>query len=134
MNKIPSETPPKKSKTVSWRNIVLIGNLGDESGWIMGSQTEVFESPESKVLREEQAEEVRRFLAMLPSQAQDIIHWKFGFYGKPLTNKAIGKRLGCSKEAVRQRLKVLYRTLSRYIQEENEQKPADTDRTIDRRL
>ena len=115
------ETPPKKNKTVSWRNIVLIGSLGDENIWLMGSLTEVHESPETKVLRQEQNEQVRRILARLPDEDQDLIHWKFGFYGETLTNKAIGKFRGCSKEAIRQKLKRLYRTLHKYIQEENEE-------------
>lgn len=121
MNKSPQETPPKIHKTVSWRHIVLLGSLGDENIWLMGSLTEVQESPETKVLRQEQNEQVRRILARLPDEDQDLIHWKFGFYGETLTNKAIGKFRGCSKEAIRQKLKRLYRTLHKYIQEENEE-------------
>ncbi len=116
----PPDNPLKKSKTVSWRHIVLLGNLGDESAWIMGSLTEVQESPESKVLRDEQNEQVQRLLARLTGEERNIIHWKFGFYSHPLTNKEIGRHLGCSKEAARQRLERLYRILRRYLQEENE--------------
>ena len=121
MNKSPQETPPKKNKTVSWRNIVLLGSLGEENIWLMGSLTEGHESPEAKVLRQEQNEQVRRILARLPDEDQDLIHWKFGFYGETLTNKAIGKLRGCTKEAVRQKLVRLYRTLHKHIQEENEE-------------
>ena len=121
MNKSPQETPPKKNKTVSWRHIVLIGSLGDETAWLMESLTRVQETPEAKVLREEQQAQVQRLLARLTGEERNIIHWKFGYYTQPLTNKEIGRRLGCSKEAARQRLERLYRTLHKYIQEENEE-------------
>jgi RNA polymerase sigma factor (sigma-70 family) len=61
------------------------------------------ESPQGSLVRRELAERLRRQLASLDERERQVITMRFGFDGaRPLTLREAGRRLGISRERVRQ--------------------------------
>ena len=64
---------------------------------------EVSPSPEDELLSEAQRRGIERILSTLDTREADVIKWRFGLFdGIEYTLSEIGKKLGISRERVRQ--------------------------------
>lgn len=65
-------------------------------------EDQTVENPEKTILKEALNEEIRNIIESLPDKEKEIIKYRYGFYGKPLSLKEIGEIMGLTKERVRQ--------------------------------
>ncbi len=65
-------------------------------------EDQTVENPEKTIMKNAITEEVRKIVESLPEKEREIIKYRYGFYGKPLSLKEIGEIMGLTKERVRQ--------------------------------
>ena len=65
-------------------------------------ENQTIENPEKSIIKNSTAEEVRKIIESLPEKEKNVIKYRYGFYGKPLSLKEIGEIMGLTKERVRQ--------------------------------
>ncbi len=59
-------------------------------------------SVEEDIIKSSLADEMEEMLQKLPPREQQILRMRFGFEGEPMTLEEIGKRIGLSRERIRQ--------------------------------
>ncbi|MFN4245125.1 MAG: RNA polymerase sigma factor RpoD/SigA [Brevinematia bacterium] len=65
-------------------------------------EDQTIENPEKIVIKNAAIEEIRNIIESLPEREKNVIKYRYGFYGKPLSLKEIGEIMGLTKERVRQ--------------------------------
>lgn len=75
---------------------------GDETSYIDLLESKDMPSVEDQLVRSSLAKEIDHLLKELPSREEQILRMRFGFEGEPMTLEQIGKRIGLSRERIRQ--------------------------------
>jgi RNA polymerase primary sigma factor len=75
---------------------------GDETSYIDLLESKDMPSVEDHLVRSSLAKEIDHLLKELPVREEQILRMRFGFEGEPMTLEQIGKRIGLSRERIRQ--------------------------------
>ncbi len=113
---------------VGKKNVVFFSELGDsddvlfgplqrnENGrWDHHPERTGAESPEDRLIREEERGEMQRAIAELPPQDRKLFFSRHGIEGPPRTLEELARARGCSPEAVRRKIEKIRKRLRRYL-------------------
>jgi len=75
---------------------------GDDTRYLDLLESKDIPSIEENLVRSSMADEVNALLKELPPREQEILRMRFGFDGEPMTLEEIGKKIGLSRERIRQ--------------------------------
>ncbi|MFQ5895607.1 MAG: RNA polymerase sigma factor RpoD/SigA [Nitrospinota bacterium] len=75
---------------------------GDNTSYLEMMEQPDVESVEAQLLHHALQGEIEEVLAELPEREQKVLRMRFGFEGEPMTLEEIGKRIGLSRERIRQ--------------------------------
>ncbi len=75
---------------------------GDETTYIDLLESKDMPSVEDHLVRSSLTQEIDHLLKELPAREEQILRMRFGFQGEPMTLEQIGKKVGLSRERVRQ--------------------------------
>lgn len=83
--------------------VELDASVGDDASFGMFVPDRVMASPEAALVRDDLQQHVARLLGSLAERERQVVAWRFGLgNGGEQTLEAIGRRLGLSRERVRQ--------------------------------
>lgn len=98
---------------------VSVGGIGDSEGGDFEGQLADKSLEDHNLFEDMEAQNIRELLSQLDEREAEIIKLRYGFEdGQSLTWVEIGKRLGLTRERVRQIEREAIRKLQRYIDEE----------------
>jgi RNA polymerase sigma factor (sigma-70 family) len=97
---------------------VLFGTLQKQPGgrWDHHPERAGAESPEDRLLREEESEQLQKAVAKLPPRDRKLFFSRYGIEGPSRTLEALARARGCSTEAIRVRIEKIRNKLKRRLE------------------